>query len=108
MVRRPGNRRFYLGWAQLVQGETADAVARFAEVVADAEANHDAFMMQAGLSGLGTAMAYRGEVSAARAAARQLQEAAVESQRVLHGDGPLVLSLAALADGDVAAARRSQ
>ena len=41
------------------------------------------------LSGLGTALAYRGEVSAARAAARKAQDAGSRHQRVLHRDGQL-------------------
>jgi predicted ATPase/class 3 adenylate cyclase/DNA-binding CsgD family transcriptional regulator len=94
--------RYYLGWALLAQGETADAVARFSQVVADAEANHDAFLKPAALSGLGTALAYRGEVSAARAAALKVHDAAVEVSEYLAGLGHIVLSLAALADGDVA------
>jgi predicted ATPase/class 3 adenylate cyclase/DNA-binding CsgD family transcriptional regulator len=96
--------RFYLGWARLVQGETAEAVVRFDEVVADAEANHDAFITPTALSGLGTALVFRGEVSAARAAGRRAHDAAVGVSEYFAGFGHIVLSLAALADGDVAAA----
>jgi len=99
--------RYYLAWARLAQGETADAVARFSEVVADAEANHDAFLNPAAGSGLGTALAYRGEVSAARAAALKVQDVAVEVSDYLAGLGHIVLSLAALADGDVPAAHQA-
>jgi predicted ATPase/class 3 adenylate cyclase/DNA-binding CsgD family transcriptional regulator/Tfp pilus assembly protein PilF len=106
---RSGSRecRYYLAWARLAQGETADAVARFSEVVADAEANHDAFLNRAALSGLGTALAYRGEVSAARAEAGKVQDAGVEVSAYFTGLAHMVLSLAALADGDVAAAREA-
>jgi predicted ATPase/class 3 adenylate cyclase/DNA-binding CsgD family transcriptional regulator len=97
--------RFYLCWAQLVRGETADAVARFGEVVADAEAHHDAFMMATALSGLGTALAFRGEVSAARTAGERAHDAGVGVSEYFAGFGHIVFSLAALANGDVAVAR---
>jgi DNA-binding CsgD family transcriptional regulator/Tfp pilus assembly protein PilF len=99
--------RYYLGWVRLAQGDTADAVARFSEAAADAEANHDAFLKPAALSGLGNALAYRGEVSAARATALELQNAAIDVSDYFAGLGHLVLSLAALADGDVPAAREA-
>jgi predicted ATPase/class 3 adenylate cyclase/DNA-binding CsgD family transcriptional regulator len=96
--------QFYLSWTQLIRGETKGAVARFGEVVADAVANHDAFLTSAALSGLGTALAYRGEVSAARAAGYKAQEAAVGVSDYFTGLADSTLSLAALADGDVSAA----
>jgi predicted ATPase/class 3 adenylate cyclase/DNA-binding CsgD family transcriptional regulator len=99
--------QFYLCWTQLIRGETADAVARFGEVAADVEANHDAFLLPAVLNGLGTALAYRGEVSAARAAARRTQDAAADVSEYFTGLSHAVLSLAALADGDVAAAHEA-
>jgi DNA-binding CsgD family transcriptional regulator len=106
---RSGSRecRYYLGWVRLAQGDTADAVARFSEAAADAEANHDAFLKPAALSGLGNALAYRGEVSAARAAALELQDATIDVSDYFAGLGHVVLSLAALADGDVPAAREA-
>jgi predicted ATPase/class 3 adenylate cyclase/DNA-binding CsgD family transcriptional regulator len=99
--------RYYLGYVRLAQGDTADAVARFSEAAADAEANHDAFVKRAALSGLGIALAYRGEVSAARAVAVKVQDAAIDVSDYLSGLGHIVLSLAALADGDVSAAHEA-
>jgi predicted ATPase/class 3 adenylate cyclase/DNA-binding CsgD family transcriptional regulator len=99
--------RYYLGYVRLAQGDTADAVARFSEAAADAEANHDAFVKPAALSGLGMALAYRGEVSAARAVAFKVQDAAIDVSDYLAGLGHIVLSLAALADGDVSAAHEA-
>jgi predicted ATPase/DNA-binding CsgD family transcriptional regulator len=97
--------RFYLGWARLAQGATADAVARFGEVAADAEANRDAFMTVTALCGLGTAQAFRGEVSAARTAGGRAHDAGAGVSEYFAGFGHLVFSYAALAAGDVAAAR---
>jgi predicted ATPase/class 3 adenylate cyclase/DNA-binding CsgD family transcriptional regulator len=99
--------RFYLAWAQLIRGETADAVTRFEEVVADAEAYHDAMLKPAMIAGLGTALAFRGDVSAARAAARKAQDAGVGVTEYFTGLGHSVSSLAALADGDVLAAQKA-
>ena len=95
---------FYLGWGRLAQGATADAVARFGEVAADAEANRDAFMSVTALCGLGTAQAFRGEVSAARTTGGRAHEAGAGVSEYFAGFGHLVFSYAALADGDVAAA----
>jgi predicted ATPase/class 3 adenylate cyclase/DNA-binding CsgD family transcriptional regulator len=97
--------RFYLAWGQLIRGETADAVAGFEDVVADAEANHDAMLTPAMIAGLGTALAFRCEVSAARSAARRAQDVGASVSEYFVGLGHAVLSLAALADGDVAVAR---
>jgi predicted ATPase/class 3 adenylate cyclase/DNA-binding CsgD family transcriptional regulator len=99
--------RYYLGYVRLAQGDTADAVARFSEAAADAEANHDAFVKPAALAGLGTALAYRGETNAARAVAFKVQDAAIDVSDYLAGLAHIVLSLAALADGDVSAAHEA-
>ena len=95
------------GLGTLIQGETADAVTRFGEVVADAEAYHDAMLKPAMIAGLGTALAFRGDVSAARAAARKAQDAGVGVTEYFTGLGHSVSSLAALADGDVFAAQKA-
>jgi DNA-binding CsgD family transcriptional regulator len=99
--------QLYLCWTQLIRGDTAEAVARFGEVIADAETNHDAMLRPVALNGLGAALAYRGDVSAARAAASQILDAAVGVIEYFAGLGHAVLSLAALADGDVAAAHKA-
>jgi predicted ATPase/class 3 adenylate cyclase/DNA-binding CsgD family transcriptional regulator len=97
---------FYLGWGRLAQGATADAVARFGEVAADAEANRDAFMTVTALCGLGMAQAFRGEVSAARTTGGRAHEAGAEVSEYFAGFGHLVFSYAALAEGDVDAAHQ--
>jgi predicted ATPase/class 3 adenylate cyclase/DNA-binding CsgD family transcriptional regulator len=97
--------QFCLCWAQVVRGETSSAAMHFRELAADAEANHDAFLTSAALSGLGCVLAYRGEVSAAWAAGRKALEAAAEVGEYFIGLANSALSLAALADGDVPAAR---
>ena len=61
-----------------MEGDLAGAVTQFGAVVAEAEAAHDAFVKVNSLRGLGFALAYQGEVSAARAAADAELKAAAE------------------------------
>jgi len=97
--------RMCLGWAQLMEGDLAGAVTQFGAVVAEAEAAHDAFVKVNSLRGLGFALAYQGEVSAARAAADAELKAAAELGEYFLGLGYSTVALAALAAGDVATAR---
>jgi predicted ATPase/DNA-binding CsgD family transcriptional regulator len=97
--------RVSLGWAQLYQGDVVEAVAQFGEVVAEAEAAPEVFLIPASLFGLGIALAYHGQVSEARAAADAAFEAAGDLGEYFFGLGYIVLAFAALAAGDVAAAQ---
>jgi hypothetical protein len=99
--------RMCLGWAQLMEGDLAGAVTQFGAVVADAEAAHDAFVKVNSLRGLGFALAYQGEVSAARAAADAELKADGELGEYFRGLGYSTVALAALAAGDVAAAQHA-
>jgi predicted ATPase/class 3 adenylate cyclase/DNA-binding CsgD family transcriptional regulator len=96
--------RFYLGSAQMVQGDLVGATTQFGEVAAEAEAAHDELLRVSSLAGQTLAMAYRGEAAAACAAG----EAALEGGAELGGRsevlGQLVSGIAALAAGDGAAA----
>jgi DNA-binding CsgD family transcriptional regulator len=88
-----------------MEGDLAGAVTQFGAVVAEAEAAHDAFVKVNSLQGLGFALAYQGEVSAARAAADAVLKADAELGEYFRGLGYSVVAFAALAAGDVAAAQ---
>ncbi len=70
--------RFYLGTAQMMQGDLAGAVAQFGEVAAEAQAAHDEIGRVLSLAGQGMALAYQGEAAAARAAAEATLEGGAE------------------------------
>ncbi len=97
--------RYCLGVAQLFEGDLAGALAQFRAVAADAEAAHDEIWRAASLGGQGLALAYQGELAAARATADAAVEAAAEL-----GGLPAVtcygaLTAAALAAGDTETAQ---
>ncbi len=104
---RPNSRgcAVYLGWAQVMQGDLVAAVAQFRETVADCEQAHDSWHKLACLHGLGTALAYQGEVSAARAAADAAREVGAEMGGYFLAPGESTLSAAALAGGELETAR---
>jgi len=87
-----------------MEADLAEAAAQFRDVVAECEATRDAFMIANGLQGLCFALAYCGEVSAARAAADAEVEAAAELGEYFQGVGHSALAVVALAAGDVQAA----
>jgi DNA-binding CsgD family transcriptional regulator len=99
--------RLNLGFAQLMQGDLAGAVAHFGAVVHQADAAHAASLKPASLLGLGTALAYQDEVSAARTAGEAALEGATELGEYFLGLGYSTLALAALASGDVKSAQDS-
>jgi len=96
-----------LGWVQLMQGDLIGAVAQFRAFVAEAEATHDPIWKVTGLQGLGFALAYHGEATAAQAAAEAAIEAAAEFGEFMLGLGYSALAAAALAAGDAAAAQHA-
>jgi predicted ATPase/class 3 adenylate cyclase/DNA-binding CsgD family transcriptional regulator len=96
-----------LGWALLMQGDLTGAVAQFRAGVAEAEAAHDPIWKVTGLQGLGFALAYHGEATAAQAAAEAAIEAAAEFGEFMLGLGYSALAAAALAAGDAAAAQHA-
>ncbi|MCV7125223.1 LuxR family transcriptional regulator [Mycobacterium lacus] len=117
--------RWCLGWAQLVRGELGAAAAQFRELVDEAEAAHEVMHKANGLQGLSSALVFRGELSAARAAADAALTAA-DLGEYFAGMGYLAAAWqnmsvvmsptaaaqrafnaeVALADGDLVAARR--
>jgi predicted ATPase/class 3 adenylate cyclase/DNA-binding CsgD family transcriptional regulator len=95
--------RFYLGSAQMMQGDLAGAAARFGKVAAEAEAAHDEMWRVTGLGGQSLALAYHGEVAAARAAAEATLKGGAELGGRYAVLGHVVVGTAALAAGDCAA-----
>jgi predicted ATPase/class 3 adenylate cyclase/DNA-binding CsgD family transcriptional regulator len=97
--------RASLGWAQVMQGELAEAVAQFAGLVAEAESAHDVILRSTAHQGLSFALACQGQVSAARLAADATLEAAGELTEMFTATGYMALGVVALAAGDAQAAR---
>ncbi len=96
--------RLSLGYARLWQGDITGAVTQFGELVAEAQRDEAALFEPLGLKGLGDALAYQGDVTAARAAGEAAIEGAAELGEYFLGLGYSTLALAALAAGDVEAA----
>jgi predicted ATPase/class 3 adenylate cyclase/DNA-binding CsgD family transcriptional regulator len=92
--------RVSLGWAQVMQGELAEAVAQFGGLVAEAAAGHDLILRSTAHQGLSYALACQGEMSAARRAAEVTLECAAELGEMFIGAGYMALGVAALAAGD--------
>ena len=97
--------RWYLGVAQLNQGDLAGAVAQFAAVADEAEAAHDEIWRVDSLVGLGIALAYQGDDAPARAAADEAVEATAELGGLKAAAAYHVLAVAALAAGDATTAQ---
>jgi predicted ATPase/class 3 adenylate cyclase/DNA-binding CsgD family transcriptional regulator len=93
-----------LAFAQLMEGDVSGAVAGFRAVAAECEADHDEFLKPISRMGLGIALAYRGEVDAARAAAATALEISSGLDDYFQGMGNAAAAAAALAAGDVSAA----
>jgi predicted ATPase/DNA-binding CsgD family transcriptional regulator len=96
--------RFYLGMAQMMQGDLVGAVAQFGEVAAEAQAAHDEASRVISLGLQSAALARQGEVAAARAAAEATLEGGAELGERFAAIGHMALGMAALAAGDRAAA----
>jgi predicted ATPase/class 3 adenylate cyclase len=96
--------RWCLGMAQTWRGDLAGAAAQFAELAAEAKAAYDGLMEGRSLVGQGLAIAYQGEVAAARAAANAAIQAAAELGGLAAVMGYAALASAGLAAGDVATA----
>ncbi|HTZ14048.1 MAG TPA: LuxR C-terminal-related transcriptional regulator, partial [Mycobacterium sp.] len=97
--------RWCLGVLQLWQGDLVAGVTQLGSVVADAEVAHDMFFKAQSLTGQSHGLAWQGETNAARAAADAAIEAAAQVGDIAVGNAYGALSDAALAAGDVAAAR---
>ncbi len=96
---------YCLGFVRLMEGDVGGAAAVFRDMIADCEADHDEFLKPISLMGLGVALAYRGDVDGARAAAETALETASGLDEYFQGMGHVVEATAALAAGDVNALR---
>ncbi|MFQ2845009.1 LuxR C-terminal-related transcriptional regulator [Mycobacterium paragordonae] len=96
--------RLGLGWALLMGADVPGAVAQFREVLAEAEDARAMFLAPACLHGLGSALAYAGQVGEARAAALAAIDAETDVGGSMQGIGHSALTLVELAAGDPRAA----
>jgi predicted ATPase/class 3 adenylate cyclase/DNA-binding CsgD family transcriptional regulator len=100
--------RWYLGLAQLAQGDCAGAVEHFRTAGAAAEAGHYANFQKYTLALQGVALAWQGDARAAKAAASEALEGGDDELGSLNaGLAYTALGMAALAAGDAAAARNA-
>ncbi|SOJ55866.1 Putative HTH-type transcriptional regulator [Mycobacterium simulans] len=98
--------RWCLGFAQMMRGDLAEATAQFGEVVEEAEAAQEIMQKANSVPGLSIALAYQGDVSAARAAADAALDAA-DLGEYFAGMGYSALATTALAAGDVETAKNA-
>ena len=87
-----------------MEGDVIGAVAGFRDVIAECESEHDEFLKPITRMGLGVALAYQGDVDAARAAADNALETASGMDVYFQSMGQAASAVAALAAGDVSAA----
>jgi predicted ATPase/class 3 adenylate cyclase/DNA-binding CsgD family transcriptional regulator len=97
--------RFCLGGAEMINGHLASALRQFGEVAAEAKAAHDEFWSTIGLGSQSFIFAQQGDDDAARAAAAATLKAGTELSGRFVAFGRAMCGFAALAAGDVAAAR---
>jgi hypothetical protein len=96
--------RYYLGWAQIYEGDLAGAAAHFAELAAEAKAAHDGLREAQSLAKRAVVLAFHGDPGAMRAAADAGTGAAAEVGGLFTAMGYVALAAAALAAGDAATA----
>ncbi len=97
--------RWYLGLAQLAQGDCAGAVEHFRTAGAAAEAGHYSNFQKYSLAFQGVALAWQSDACAAKAAASEALEGDGRLSSLNAGLAYTALGMAALAAGDAATAR---
>ena len=100
--------RFCLGSAQMMSGDLAGAVTQFGELAAEADAGHDEISRLTSLVGQSMALAYRGEATAARAAAEATLERGAKLSERYAVFGHAAVGFAALAARDRVAAHEAR
>jgi predicted ATPase/class 3 adenylate cyclase/DNA-binding NarL/FixJ family response regulator len=100
--------RHWLGYAQITQGDLAGAVTELGQVVVEAEAAQDEISRVVSLGTQAMALAYQGQVAAARAAAEATLDGGLELGGRFAAFGYLVSGFAALAAGDGAAVHQAR
>ncbi|HVQ49040.1 MAG TPA: LuxR C-terminal-related transcriptional regulator, partial [Mycobacterium sp.] len=96
--------RVWLAWSKMVCGDLTGAAAKYAEVLADADAAHDLMWRSGSLTGQAQVLAYSGEAEAARVTAKAAVEGAGRIGELFEGFAQFEAALAALAVGDSAVA----
>ena len=99
--------RWYLGVAQVYQGDLAGGIAQFVAVADEAEAAHDEIWRVDSVVGRSFVLAHQGDIAAARASADAAVEATAELGGLKAGAAYHVMAIAALAAGDAATAARA-
>jgi hypothetical protein len=92
--------RYWLGLAQLYEGDPAGAATQLRVIADEAEAAHDLIYRASCLAGQGFALAWHGDVSEARSAAKMSLESSSELGGFIEGIAYSALGVAALAAGD--------
>jgi predicted ATPase/class 3 adenylate cyclase/DNA-binding CsgD family transcriptional regulator len=100
--------RHWMGYARITEGDPAGAVAQLRDVVAEAEAAHDEITRVSSLGAQAMALAWQGNVAAARAAAEATWDGGVGLGGRFAVFGHLVVGFAALAAGDRAAVHQAR
>ncbi|MEY2522677.1 MAG: hypothetical protein QOJ66_1242 [Ilumatobacteraceae bacterium] len=93
--------RTWIGWAYMLQGNLREAVSKFRELVAEAEADGDLLVAGNSLVSLSSALVNQGEADEARAAAEAAVDIAVRLGGVYENLAYLALAGSALWVGDV-------
>ena len=96
--------RWTLGLAQMMKGALAESVTQFREVIAEADAANDVLFGWAARLTLSHALAFRGDTTAAKAAALASLKAAANLWRYNEGFSYAMLATTAIAAGDFSAA----
>ncbi len=96
--------RWRLAGIPLLEGNLAEALTQFREVIADSEANHDILSLATALMVLPQLLAFQGEPEAARTAAEAGVEVARDLGNVYLGGTYVGLMIAHLSAGDIDAA----
>ncbi|WP_443677766.1 ATP-binding protein, partial [Mycobacterium intermedium] len=94
--------RHWLGYAQMIQGDLAGAVRELGRLVVEAEAAQDEISRVVSLGTQAIALAYQGQVAAARAAAHATLQGGLELGGRFAAFGYVASGFAALAAGDAA------
>ncbi len=100
--------RHWMGHAQIILGDPAGAVAQLTDLLAEAEAAHDEISRVTSLGTQTMALAWQGNVAAARATAEATFDAGVELGGRFAAIGYMVMGIAALAAGDGAAVHQAR
>ena len=95
--------RLGVGWAQLMAADVSGAITQFREVLAESQAARALFMEPACLHGLGSALAWAGQIDEARAAAHAAIAAETDVGGSMQGIGHSALAMVELAAGEAEA-----